>query len=248
MKVSLDINFLCLCVLLLSALAFQLGRMASGTILRQKHDLFSPNNLLPELLLSHFPFFAGEGTISGTVDDEDEEDDDDDDAQLDENGAEAFRSRVKVPPTGILLHMDVNGIDSNLLESQDAVLEKIHGIVQSLSSEVFSSRCHTQPHGYSCGFLLSKGHSFIHVWPKSGVINLDIFQGGGAVSLLSLVSVVQDTFEVDVLGVNSVNRWAHKFRGKFYDSSLDESAVAVISDLFAVPISEYFLYQSDMSL
>jgi len=117
-------------------------------------------------------------------------------------------------PAGQHLLVDMNGIDSAFLNSEERLGHAMVEVVNQASLTLLSYHCHTLvPSGVSCVGVLLESHVSFHTWPSAGVITLDLFTCGSN-PLLPVVPMIERLFGVPAsLKVKPKVVWAHKLRG-----------------------------------
>lgn len=138
-------------------------------------------------------------------------------ARLEEDAAEADDEEHL--PAGQHLLVDMNGIDSSFLDSEERLGHAMVEVVNQASLTLLSYHCHTLvPSGVSCVGVLLESHVSFHTWPEAGVITLDLFTCGSN-PLLPVVPMIERLFGVPAsLKEKPKVIWAHKLRGFRKDS------------------------------
>ena len=113
-------------------------------------------------------------------------------------------------PSGQHLLIDIKGIDSDFLDSEERLA---HAMVESVKAgglTMLSYHCHKLiPSGVSCVGVLLESHISFHTWPEDGVITLDLFTCGSN----PLIPVIPKVEALFAIGENTVTQWSHELRG-----------------------------------
>jgi S-adenosylmethionine decarboxylase proenzyme len=113
-------------------------------------------------------------------------------------------------PAGQHLLVDIKGVDSDFLNSEQRLSEAMVDAVKAGGLTLLSYHCHSLiPAGVSCVGVLLESHISFHTWPDEGVITLDLFTCGSS-PLLPVVPTIEKLFAV---GENCQTQWAHELRG-----------------------------------
>jgi S-adenosylmethionine decarboxylase proenzyme len=123
--------------------------------------------------------------------------------------ADLYKSS-KYSPSGQHILVDIEGVDSDFLDSEERLSNAMVQTVQQAGLTMLSYHCHKlSPAGISCVGVLLESHISFHTWPEEGVITLDLFTCG-AKPLLPVVPVMEDLFGI---GENAKAKWSHELRG-----------------------------------
>ena len=130
-------------------------------------------------------------------------------------------------PAGQHLLVDIKDVDSNFLNSEEALARAMIEICNESKLTLLSYHCHSLvPIGVSCAGVLLESHVAFHTWPGEGVITMDLFTCGGGL-LVPLLPLIQEKFAVpstetvkggtngdgDEVPPMPTMLWSHKLRG-----------------------------------
>ena len=117
-------------------------------------------------------------------------------------------------PAGQHLLVDMNGIDSSFLNSEERLAHAMIQVVDEASLTLLSYHCHALfPSGVSCVGVLLESHVSFHTWPGSGVITLDLFTCGSN-PLLPVVPIIERLFGIPASREMTPKvKWSHTLRG-----------------------------------
>jgi len=128
--------------------------------------------------------------------------------------ADAVFTSLDHSPSGQHLLVDIQGIETAFLDSEERLASAMVQTVQEAGLTMLSYHCHKlMPAGISCVGVLLESHISFHTWPEEGVITLDLFTCG-ANPLLPVVPVIERLFGVPKSSNEKLNvKWAHELRG-----------------------------------
>ena len=113
-------------------------------------------------------------------------------------------------PSGQHLLVDIKGVDSDFLDSEERLAKAMVDAVDAGGLTMLSYHCHKlHPAGVSCVGVLLESHISFHTWPEEGVITLDLFTCGNS-PLLPVVPTLKELFGI---GKDPVTQWSHEMRG-----------------------------------
>ena len=128
-------------------------------------------------------------------------------------------------PAGQHLLVDLKGVDSSFLNSEQRLAYAMIEVVNEASLTLLSYHCHKMvPLGVSCVGVLLESHISFHTWPTEQVITLDLFTCGSN-PLVPVLPSIERLFGVPPQGTHhphhhhhSVHKrptmiWSHKLRG-----------------------------------
>jgi len=129
-------------------------------------------------------------------------------------------------PAGQHLLVDIKDVDSNFLNSEEALARAMIEICNESKLTLLSYHCHSLvPVGVSCAGVLLESHVAFHTWPLEGVITMDLFTCGGGL-LVPLLPLVEEKFAIPSTesvgggGTDGLSAppmptmlWSHKLRG-----------------------------------
>lgn len=131
-------------------------------------------------------------------------------AQSSELSNAAVYTSLDYSPSGQHLLVDIEGVESAFLDSEERLSDAMVQTVQEAGLTMLSYHCHKlDPAGISCVGVLLESHISFHTWPEEGVITLDLFTCG-ANPLLPVVPVIERLFGV---GTDAKAKWSHELRG-----------------------------------
>lgn len=113
-------------------------------------------------------------------------------------------------PAGQHLLVDIKGIDSDFLDSEERLAKAMVDAVKAGGLSMLSYHCHKLiPMGVSCVGVLLESHISFHTWPDEGVITLDLFTCGPK----PLLDVMPEVERLFAIGENTETSWSHELRG-----------------------------------
>lgn len=90
---------------------------------------------------------------------------------------------------------ELEGVNSELLNEERALLDAAESVAQELSLIVVNSFIHRfTPHGLSLILVISQSHIAIHTWPEFGYMHLDIMTCSEGASLDKLEEILKKEF------------------------------------------------------
>ena len=99
-------------------------------------------------------------------------------------------------PAGQHLLVDIKDVDSNFLNSEEALARAMIEICNESKLTLLSYHCHSLvPVGVSCAGVLLESHVAFHTWPLEGVITMDLFTCGGGL-LVPLLPLIEEKFAI----------------------------------------------------
>lgn len=142
-------------------------------------------------------------------------------------------------PTAEHLMVDIKHVNSEFLNSERQLAGAIIEVTTKANLTLLSYHCHgLTPMGVSCVGVLLQNYISFHTWPEEGVITLDLCVGGGNMSLLPVLPILERAFGKKSNGWNAKKpemRWAHRVRGfpvdKEDESQSHDLGVYVLGDL-----------------
>lgn len=144
-------------------------------------------------------------------------------------------------PSGQHLMVDMEGVDSAFLDSEELLSRAMVETVAESGLTMLSYHCHTlKPAGVSCVGVLLESHISFHTWPEDGVITLDLFSCG-ANPLLPVVSTIQRLFGIG--NPETIrSHWSHELRGFRPDDEKRKNYLDDSSDLTLWVLSPIDIY------
>eukprot|EP00980_Cylindrotheca_fusiformis_P003865 scaffold858_cov123-Cylindrotheca_fusiformis.AAC.41 len=110
------------------------------------------------------------------------------------------------------LSLDMKGISSSLLDSEDSLLKSISDAADMLGLNLISSSCQKlSMQQYSCIGALQKAQISVQTWPRSSAIAVDLFIEG-SMSLVPAVDVLKKALHAD--GDDIISFWSIDYRGE----------------------------------
>lgn len=138
------------------------------------------------------------------------------------NAASAIHnvSRELHQAAGQHLLVDIKGVDSDFLDSEERLSKAMVDAVIAGGLTMLSYHCHKlHPSGVSCVGVLLESHISFHTWPGDGVITLDLFTCGSN-PLMPVIPKIEELFGI---GENTETQWSHELRGFRHDNDRSSS-------------------------
>lgn len=148
-------------------------------------------------------------------------------------------------PAGQHLLVDMEGIDSEFLNSEERLSKAMLEVVVESGLTLLSYHCHALiPSGVSCVGVLLESHISFHTWPTDGVITLDLFTCGSK-PLLPAVQTMERLFGIAAEGAKVRSRWSHELRGFRSEEARKKNYLDGSSDLSIWVLSPLEMYSKD---